>query len=195
MALLGLPVAARRSPAASERAGRRQRSRAASSPRCAGSWSATPSRSSAAWRSGSALARSRLLRDSIGTLVTGLQALPSICWLPLALFWFGLSERRDPVRGRRRLAARDHRRHRGGRAQRAAALHARGPHDGRARADALPARHPAGGAARRSSRACGSAGPSRGARSWRASCSSSRAGSASCSRRAASSTTWRASWR
>ena len=41
---------------------------------------------------GLSLARSQTLRDSIGTLVTGLQALPSICWLPLALLWFGLSE-------------------------------------------------------------------------------------------------------
>ncbi len=41
---------------------------------------------------GLALARSRTLRDSVGTIVTGLQALPSICWLPLALLWFGLSE-------------------------------------------------------------------------------------------------------
>jgi NitT/TauT family transport system permease protein len=38
------------------------------------------------------LARSQLLRDSIGTVVAGLQALPSICWLPMALLWFGLSE-------------------------------------------------------------------------------------------------------
>jgi NitT/TauT family transport system permease protein len=38
------------------------------------------------------LARSQLLRDSLGTIVTGLQSLPSICWLPLALLWFGLSE-------------------------------------------------------------------------------------------------------
>jgi NitT/TauT family transport system permease protein len=38
------------------------------------------------------LARSQILRDSIGTIVSGLQALPSICWLPLALLWFGLSE-------------------------------------------------------------------------------------------------------
>jgi NitT/TauT family transport system permease protein len=41
---------------------------------------------------GLGLARSRTLRESIGTIVTGLQALPSICWLPLALLWFGLSE-------------------------------------------------------------------------------------------------------
>jgi NitT/TauT family transport system permease protein len=41
---------------------------------------------------GLALARSRTLRESVGTIVTGLQALPSICWLPLALLWFGLTE-------------------------------------------------------------------------------------------------------
>jgi NitT/TauT family transport system permease protein len=38
------------------------------------------------------LARSHLLQDSLGTIVTGLQSLPSICWLPLALLWFGLNE-------------------------------------------------------------------------------------------------------
>jgi NitT/TauT family transport system permease protein len=41
---------------------------------------------------GLSLARSQTLRESIGTVVTGLQALPSICWLPMALIWFGLSE-------------------------------------------------------------------------------------------------------
>lgn len=41
---------------------------------------------------GLGLARSRWLDESIGTIVTGLQSLPSICWLPLALLWFGLSE-------------------------------------------------------------------------------------------------------
>lgn len=38
------------------------------------------------------LARSEMLRGTVGLLLTGLQALPSICWLPLALLWFGLSE-------------------------------------------------------------------------------------------------------
>lgn len=38
------------------------------------------------------LARVRLIEDTVGVLVMGLQALPSICWLPLALLWFGLSE-------------------------------------------------------------------------------------------------------
>ena len=41
---------------------------------------------------GTALARSEALRGTIGTVLLGLQALPSICWLPLALLWFGLSE-------------------------------------------------------------------------------------------------------
>lgn len=42
---------------------------------------------------GAALARWRALRETLGTLVLGLQALPSVCWLPLALAWFGLDER------------------------------------------------------------------------------------------------------
>ncbi len=41
---------------------------------------------------GLGLARSKVLEDSLGTIVTGMQALPSICWLPIALIWFGLSE-------------------------------------------------------------------------------------------------------
>lgn len=42
---------------------------------------------------GTALGRSAPLRATVGALLLGLQALPSICWLPLALLWFGLSER------------------------------------------------------------------------------------------------------
>jgi NitT/TauT family transport system permease protein len=38
-------------------------------------------------------ARLGWLRAAVGPLVVGLQALPSICWLPLALLWFGLSEK------------------------------------------------------------------------------------------------------
>ncbi len=41
---------------------------------------------------GLALGRSRALDETLGSLVLGLQTLPSICWLPLALLWFGLSE-------------------------------------------------------------------------------------------------------
>ena len=41
---------------------------------------------------GTALGRSEMLRSTFGLLLLGLQALPSICWLPLALLWFGLSE-------------------------------------------------------------------------------------------------------
>jgi NitT/TauT family transport system permease protein len=37
-------------------------------------------------------ARSALGRDSVGLLALGFQALPSVCWLPLALLWFGQTE-------------------------------------------------------------------------------------------------------
>lgn len=39
------------------------------------------------------LARFQALRDTLGALIVGLQALPSVCWLPLAILWFGLNER------------------------------------------------------------------------------------------------------
>jgi NitT/TauT family transport system permease protein len=39
------------------------------------------------------LGRIEVFRETVGMLVLGFQALPSICWLPLALLWFGLSER------------------------------------------------------------------------------------------------------
>lgn len=41
---------------------------------------------------GLAIGRVKLLDETIGTIVLGFQALPSICWLPIALLWFGLSE-------------------------------------------------------------------------------------------------------
>lgn len=34
----------------------------------------------------------KLLDETVGSLVLGLQNLPSVCWLPLALIWFGLNE-------------------------------------------------------------------------------------------------------
>lgn len=37
-------------------------------------------------------ARFRLLRDTLGVLALGLQGLPSVCWVPLALLWFGQTE-------------------------------------------------------------------------------------------------------
>ncbi|NTU82759.1 MAG: ABC transporter permease [Chloroflexales bacterium] len=39
------------------------------------------------------LGRIKALDETVGSLVLGLQALPSVCWLPLAILWFGLSER------------------------------------------------------------------------------------------------------
>ncbi|MDD5339708.1 MAG: ABC transporter permease [Candidatus ainarchaeum sp.] len=41
---------------------------------------------------GVAIARSRIVGDTAGQLVLGLQTLPSICWLPLAVLWFGLND-------------------------------------------------------------------------------------------------------
>jgi len=37
-------------------------------------------------------ARFTLLRDTVGTAALGLQTLPSVCWVPLALLWFGQTE-------------------------------------------------------------------------------------------------------
>jgi NitT/TauT family transport system permease protein len=34
----------------------------------------------------------RPLRDTLGVLALGLQGLPSVCWVPLALLWFGQTE-------------------------------------------------------------------------------------------------------
>lgn len=42
---------------------------------------------------GLAIGRNKLLNETLGSLVLGLQALPSVCWLPLAILWFGLNER------------------------------------------------------------------------------------------------------
>jgi NitT/TauT family transport system permease protein len=37
-------------------------------------------------------AHQRIARDTIGILALGLQTLPSVCWAPLALLWFGQTE-------------------------------------------------------------------------------------------------------
>ncbi|GFP32138.1 NitT/TauT family transport system permease protein [Candidatus Hakubella thermalkaliphila] len=39
------------------------------------------------------IGRVKLLDETVGSLVLGLQTLPSITWLPLALLWFGLNEK------------------------------------------------------------------------------------------------------
>jgi NitT/TauT family transport system permease protein len=41
---------------------------------------------------GLATSTSDLLRNTIGALALGLQTLPSVCWVPLALIWFGQTE-------------------------------------------------------------------------------------------------------
>lgn len=37
-------------------------------------------------------ARFRFVNDTLGTAALGMQALPSVCWVPLAVIWFGQSE-------------------------------------------------------------------------------------------------------
>jgi NitT/TauT family transport system permease protein len=37
-------------------------------------------------------ARWKVFHDTVGTMALGLQTLPSVCWVPLALLWFGQSE-------------------------------------------------------------------------------------------------------
>jgi NitT/TauT family transport system permease protein len=39
------------------------------------------------------IAGSKFMEATVGGLVLSLQSLPSICWLPLAVLWFGLSEK------------------------------------------------------------------------------------------------------
>jgi NitT/TauT family transport system permease protein len=41
---------------------------------------------------GMVLAWSTFLEDTVGHLVLSLQSLPSVCWLPIAILWFGLHE-------------------------------------------------------------------------------------------------------
>ena len=42
---------------------------------------------------GATMAASSYIHRSVGSLMAGLQALPSISWLPLAILWFGYTER------------------------------------------------------------------------------------------------------
>ena len=38
------------------------------------------------------IAKFKYLEENLGPLILGLQTLPSICWLPFAILWYGLSE-------------------------------------------------------------------------------------------------------
>jgi NitT/TauT family transport system permease protein len=42
---------------------------------------------------GLGMASSKFLEHTLGGLLVSLQSLPSICWLPMAVLWFGLSEK------------------------------------------------------------------------------------------------------
>ncbi|GAB64023.1 ABC transporter permease component [Candidatus Jettenia caeni] len=39
------------------------------------------------------IGRIRIFEETLGSLISGLQTLPTICWLPLALLWFGLNDK------------------------------------------------------------------------------------------------------
>ena len=39
------------------------------------------------------LTYNEFLHETVGRLAIGLQSMPSVCWLPLALLWFGISEK------------------------------------------------------------------------------------------------------
>src|SRR5665647_57027 len=41
---------------------------------------------------GLTIAKFKYLEENLGPLILGLQTLPSICWLPFAILWYGLSE-------------------------------------------------------------------------------------------------------
>ncbi|MBV9482585.1 MAG: ABC transporter permease [Acidobacteria bacterium] len=42
---------------------------------------------------GLGIANSKFLEETVGGLLVSLQSLPSICWLPIAVLWFGLTEK------------------------------------------------------------------------------------------------------
>ncbi len=42
---------------------------------------------------GFAIGRFKMLDETVGSLIVGLQTLPSVCWLPLSILWFGLNEK------------------------------------------------------------------------------------------------------
>jgi NitT/TauT family transport system permease protein len=42
---------------------------------------------------GLGVARNKFLEETVGPLLVSLQSLPSICWVPLAILWFGLTEK------------------------------------------------------------------------------------------------------
>ena len=44
------------------------------------------------------MASNQSVEDTVGSVALGFQTLPSVCWVPLALIWFGQSRERDAVR-------------------------------------------------------------------------------------------------
>ena len=78
-------------------------------------------------------ARRACCAPAIGSMITGLQTMPSVAWFPLAIVLFKFSRERDPVRRRARRRAVDRERHHRRHRQRAADPAARRPRARRAR--------------------------------------------------------------
>ena len=100
----GVPRARRHDPRRQPVEGHRPR-------RCGGPSPASPSpSSSAALRRPGRVARSASLRVAVGSLITGLQTMPSIAWFPLAIVLFKLQRGGDPLRRRARRGTVDRQR-------------------------------------------------------------------------------------
>ena len=69
---------------------------------------------------GIAVSRSRILRAAVGSMITGLQTMPSVAWYPLAIVLFQPQSSGNPVRRRPRCGAVDRERHHRRRRQRPA---------------------------------------------------------------------------
>ena len=127
-----------------------------SGPRSAARSSGSRSRWSSPPRSGLLVARVRVVRAAIGPLLSGLQSLPSVAWVPAAVLWFGLPTPRStssssPAPSRRSrtgwwpASTRSRRSCRGwARCSGRRRAHQRAPHPAAGRAARLPGRLQAG---------------------------------------------------
>ena len=93
------------------------------------------------------VSRSKILRSGVGSMITGLQTMPSIAWFPASIVVFGAERVGDPVRRRARRGAVDRQRPHQRRRQHPAGPAARRARARRARPVVGPPRRAAGRAA------------------------------------------------
>ena len=110
------------------------------------------------------VAKVPVVRAAIGPLLSGLQSLPSVAWVPAAILWFGLDRRHDLLRRARRVDPVDRERAGGRHRPDPADPAAGGPGARRPRHHQRAAHPAARGAARVPRRAASRAGRSPGAR-------------------------------